>query len=153
MPMCFYNHCEWYASICETDTARTSAHPVACDECGRAIPPGTPYTHVFMQEHEDEGPDDEDEGPDDESEEFDPGETFDYDRCGDCSRLLDAVGAEEVSRGCHAYESRPPLTAMQEQIGDLDPADRRAYRVRALAMFPDMGAEYLDRMLGAEDES
>ena len=150
--MCFYNgDCDWYASVYEVDPAATSERPVRCDECCRPIPAGTPYTHIYMREHEDYWPydsdnDEEASGPFPEGDEPDPGNEEWYDRCADCSRLLEAVEAEELARGCKPHEARPGLTAMRETIGELDPDDRRAYRDRARAMFPAIDPAFADRM-------
>lgn len=128
--MCFYADYDWFPSVQEKYT-ETSDGLIRCDECRKIIPVGASYTHIYQQQRD---PDDWE--PEDEEEEFDPGETFNYDCCDNCSRLLAAIEAEEMARGCTPHTSRPPLGEMREFVAELDQEDRQAYATRARAMFP-----------------
>ena len=153
--MCFYTEYSFFPEISET-SAEIATAPIRCDECARMIVIGQKYTHVYMQEYEDEArdfrndDDDEISGPWEECDGPNAGETFDYDCCEDCSRLLQAIEAQEIVNGCKGEETRPGLGGLRESIGELDPCDRDAYYDRACTMFPDLDLTFLGKMLRRE---
>jgi hypothetical protein len=141
--MCFTFDPEWFASIVEVDDSAASDKPARCGECCRMIPAGEPHRHVFQQENEDCGEGD--------AEGFDPGETFDYDCCGECVKLLRAVEASELEAGCHKNEAVPPYEMLFEHVHESGCGKR--YAGRALAMFPELaGSPQLAKLLSDDDE-
>lgn len=129
--MCFYHDSDWQAEVSE-QTTLTATKPVHCDECRRTIAVGDGYVHVYQQQYEEPL-----------EEDGDCGETYDYDRCLDCDRLLRAIAAVEKDRGCPPYSALPALTELREAMEE-DGAD---YAARAVEMFPDLSRDYLDMML------
>lgn len=146
--MCFYQgDCDWYASITEqSDSLATTQKK--CDECGRTIKIGDPVHHVFMHEtcQACENGDCDChvrfDGDDHECQCKEPifGETFDYDRCQDCSDFLDVVEKAELEAGCRQSESRPPYTSMIEDIGrpNGDRDDAKRYFKKAAKIHPNL---------------
>lgn len=138
--MCFYHDYDWLVSIQEINTETAGPKGLRCDECGRHLSQGTSYIHIYQQEND---PDDAEEGQ--EMEEFDPGNTFEYDRCLDCDKLLQAIEAVERDNGCKGSATRPCLTelrdALQEDEGGL-------YIERARLLFPQLDEPYLRHMQG-----
>lgn len=142
--MCFYNGCDWTASIVEkSDTVASKA--TRCDECGAAIDDGAFIHTVYMQEAEeclrcDNGECTCEEDKCCQCEKPDIGETFDYTQCEGCHKFLEAVKAAEIEAGCNEYTSRPAYTAMIDDIGccngDRDEAKR--YFKKARVMFPEL---------------
>ena len=151
--MCFYNDCDWYASIQE-DKVGVATKDIKCDECHRLIKEGEWVRHIFMQEDEEcrnnpeseycEGGEEGDSCPPD--CEHDYGETFDYDRCETCDQLIEAIHQHELDEGCREDESRPNLTELYEALVE---GDGRAYLAKAETLFPGITGRLSERFLHA----
>lgn len=156
--MCFDYDYDWTASVSEANGGATRDRPTRCDECRATIPAGTPFYHLWQQEH------DEDEAIerawDGLEEDFvgppEPcyGETFDYECCLDCQKLREAVRASELEAGCDSHEAEPPLPVLFEAIRDSGCGAR--YAAKAREMFPELEASgYLARVrprMGLDEE-
>lgn len=136
--MCFYNDdYDWYASVCET-TDGASDTETACHECGEKIAAGQWRRHVYQQEHDEcqrcewEQLDD-DEEP---CEQHDYGETYDYDCCESCEKILKAIEALEAEEDCPEHSRRPSLCGLYDEAICED--DDGKYRAKAIAMFPEL---------------
>jgi hypothetical protein len=141
--MCFYHDGDWRATINkEEDRVVATDKKVACTECRRQIPVGENYKYLFQQEYDPDGWDEDGEG-----EPFHPGETFECRTCSWCRKLIQAIESVEVQRGCPAHASRPPDGQLMEEMGEICVDDLRAYRQRALEMFPDLDREHFDRVM------
>jgi hypothetical protein len=141
--MCFVNDdCDWYASICEK-TAAPANEVTRCDECHRKIQPGETVHHIFMQQYEECHACDVAEC---ECEERGKeccacdkpifGETFDYDRCDECEKFLEAVQAAELEEGCSQYESQPDLGDMLSSIREVGASEAKRYYKAAMRLHP-----------------
>lgn len=143
--MCFYHESAWYAELVETESCQSNGS-VMCEECHRIIPEGEGYTHTYIQEHEecqrcyngecacvDDGDCECEECRCDEPE---YGESYEYDTCTLCQKVLKAIEAVEIANGCKGEETQPGVgelkTAMWHDEGG-------AYAARALQMCPDIG--------------
>ncbi len=118
--MCFTNNdYDWIANVTEESTA-TASKDIKCDECRRTIPAGVAYHHIHQQESEwckdCENGDCECVGDCCQCEHPSTGESFDYDRCLDCNKFLQAVENAELAAGCSISDSRPPLGEMRDTI-------------------------------------
>lgn len=154
--MCFLSECDWYAEEQE-EYGLTHAGPWRCDECGRTFPAGVWFTHIFLGEHEhcqtcSEGDCKCPRGSDGycggcECPDPDLGESFDYDRCRECSLFLEGVEAAELAAGCAPSESRPSLGAMREEIQSQGAAEAKKYYQHAARLHPELVAGgYLKRL-------
>ena len=172
--MCFYNDdYEWSASVCETSEA-DSGPATKCAECGCKIEPHEWRKHIFMQEHEDcqicQDPFSDDyidrkameaelndgdadwaaaqlKALDDHTHDY--GETYDYDCCRDCDKILQAVEDRETAEGCPVDERRPALGEMQESL--MEHEQWAEYAAHAVAMFPELaGNEFIRKLQAVE---
>lgn len=142
--MCFINEGDWTARVVEQDDNAVSNTEIKCGECRRAIPAGVPHISIYLQEHNEDDWDDWDD--DGNPLNFDPGETFETNRCADCEKLLKAVEASEMEAGCHRSQARPCLEMLFEEISESRCGLR--YRTKAQEMFPELEASgYLAEML------
>jgi hypothetical protein len=142
--MCFYHDYAWTAS--ETaDEVGTAKVPTPCDECREMIPVGGWVRHIWMQEEEvcRHNPQHDDyDGPETDSYDCPPGcthdfgETYDYDRCQLCDRLIEAIHAHEIKEGCSEYESEPALTELCDAMAE----NGKAYLAEAEVMYPGITA-------------
>lgn len=155
--MCFTHRYDWWPEVEHEDHAAKFDHPTPCDECGRPIPAGVGHYWLFQQEHDDTGwlpPAERDEeyaGPD--AEEFDVGNSEDYRRCRDCSRLIEAIRAAEEAEGCEGVSAVPMLTRLMDAMHD--EGDR--YAAMAREMYPPgtslaLSEGYLEHMLPEREE-
>lgn len=139
--MCFINDYDWYASVTEK-TSYPVEKETRCDECDGIIPVGATVHHIYQQEAEEcracEFGDCQCVGDCCQCAKPDPGETFDYDRCQDCHRFLEAVEAAEVEAGCSIYEARPPLGQMTEKINDGGRDEAKKYFKKAAKLHPEL---------------
>lgn len=159
--MCFYQpDCDWYASVHE-ETTVAAAKPTRCRECDVMVPIGGIVHHIYLQEAEEckecQNGYCECEGECCKCPEPSYGEEFDYDRCDDCHKFLEAVATAEKEAGCGPHESRPMLEQMIEDIqgGGSDEADK--YFLVAERDYPELESSgYLrgirDRMFPVDDE-
>lgn len=131
--MCFYHDYGWVAEISEK-TEGVATVPTACDECHQVIHPGEFLLHIFQQQHSEDSWA-EDHGDD---EPFEPGETFEYDRCERCHKLLQAIRAAEEEAGCRGSETQPALGELREAMFEADDAGH--YADKAREMFPELAA-------------
>jgi len=151
--MCFDQDADWIARVYE-ETITTAEKPTRCDECGQKIPTGGWLLHVWMQQYEDclhtfdddsaplvEGVE---ECPPDCKHNF--GETYDYDRCESCDKILRAIEDLELKRGCHRNEARPLLTQMRDAV-----FEEPEYADHAIALFPEV-ADYVRKFLPEKEE-
>ncbi len=143
--MCFSVEADWTAMVSK-DTRGPATARTSCDECHRPIEVGQFVLHVHQEESEEcltcsNGYCECEDGECCQCEKPDMGEVFDYDRCEECSKFLDAVEAVEVDAGCSSHEARPLLTAMVDDIGCAN-GDKSAaeYFDRAKAMYPEIVA-------------
>lgn len=166
--MCFVNDdYEWtaYVSVWSKCNAQ---QPTRCDECSRVIEPGVVVHHLHQEESDEclrceRGDCDCGFGPNGVGEvedkccacpEPDFGRSFDYDRCDDCDRFLQAVEAAEVEAGCSRDDARPECGKMIEDIGNAGHDEAKRYFAKAYEMFPDI-KPYLGRLWNdhfADDE-
>jgi hypothetical protein len=144
--MCFYHDYHWRADINETDEDARDTKPVRCDECHEMIPPGERHVHVYQQQH-----DEADWDPDEEGEEFNPGETFDYDCCRRCWAFRNAIIAVEEAAGCRGHSAEPALPMLYDEAREQDKDHRREYLERALADSPWIDRAWLERMLNLDE--
>lgn len=139
--MCFYHDdYDWIAEICET-TAGVSPLAAKCDECGKRILAFEWRCHVYQQEHEEcQRCEYEELEPDDEPcQTHDYGETFNYDRCEDCDKIIRAIEQYELREGCKPHESRPALCDLKEELNPWNRDDAPLYAAVAIEMFPELG--------------
>jgi hypothetical protein len=154
--MCFVNSYDWYAQTVERSTS-VVAKERQCMECHRIMTAGQTTHCIHMEEHEEcqvclnkECSCRKDECCECSSPDF--GETYDYERCEECHKFLEAVEAAELEAGCSLNESRPALESMMDELIEAD--DRERYFVKALEMFPELMV-YLDWLrgrLGMDDD-
>ena len=130
---------------------RTSETATRCDECGRSIPPGEEFFHLYQQEHEGcqqcGAPWEDWEEPHKPCQDGDCdfGETCEYQCCLWCHNLLKAIHDEEIALGCPEHASQPYLFGLSDAMWESD--NWKAYGVRARAMFPELPDDYLVKML------
>ena len=156
--MCFYNEdCEWTASITDV-TEGIADTAVKCDECCKPIAPGEWRRHVYQQEYEDCQTCENDEcecltfrGMEHRCQCDKPnyGETFDYDCCERCNKVIRAVEEREKREGCPSYAQRPALMGLWDEVGDHDDAEE--YAKAAIAMFPELATD--DKVLSLLERS
>jgi hypothetical protein len=154
--MCFYNDdYDWRAELIQRQDG-VADKPVACYECGDKIKPGQFVHHIYMQEHEDERCEWCDDGKTSDGTECQdcdgkgvrgPGQTYDYDRCQNCHKFLQAVESAELEAGCSSYEATPSLEGMIEEIRNSDADEAKRYFKKALRLFPELKrGGYLGRL-------
>lgn len=149
--MCFNYETEWCAMHVEDATA-PATKPTWCDECHQLVHAGEPLRHVYQQEREDGeycGPDDDEhvdgcDGTDCEHE--GPGETFEWDCCERCDKLLRVIKQVELAEGCGEHESQPRATELRQAMRDDDHYSGGHYADYAREAFPELADGYLDRM-------
>lgn len=154
--MCFYtDDYDWIAQHIEAEN-RTEDVPRRCLECRRMIPAGTELHHVFARQYEEcqacengecacnDGEPIE-ESHDCQCEKPDLGQDYEYRRCLDCHRLLQAIEDVELARGCRHHESRPMPEQMRDSLGQMDWSDAKPYFDACLAKHPEMSS-WLDAM-------
>ena len=148
--MCFYNDYDWVAEINE-ETAGVSPAPAKCHECGQRIAANEWRRHVHQQEHVHcERCEDLDEGDTCDRHEY--GETYDYDRCETCEKILVAIGRFESANGCAVHESQPALGMLRDEL--LQHHDGRLYVAVAIESYPELGAVdwLVELVAGLEEE-
>lgn len=172
--MCFYdNDGDWSASVWQ-ETEADSGPAIKCDECGKPIAENEWRRHVFGQEHdscqicEGEFSDEfisreemETELADGDAEwatahlkelaehKHDYGESFHYDRCRDCDKILQAVEARETDEGCPVNQRRPGLYEMREALWEHE--QRKEYAERAISMFPELSEDgFIQELMAVE---
>lgn len=145
--MCFIGDYDWTAAVVEQQE-RTAEKPITCMECYRKIQPGKTYRDIYQQEHEEchtcyececNCPKDADGDCIEcccEKPAF--GNTYDYCRCMECDKFLQAIEASELAAGCALSESRPPLGEMTESIQELGADEARRYVQQAAKQFPEL---------------
>lgn len=133
--MCFDSEYEWTASLCEEDSG-PAVKPCKCDECGHKISAGEWRHHIYQQEHETCYCCEEDGVDPCECETPDLGETYDYQRCEACDKLLRAVEQHEIDEGCPVYARRPALTELHDVFWQHE--QNWEYAEKAVAMFPEL---------------
>jgi hypothetical protein len=119
--MCFYHgDADWTAEVWDEDDG-PAARPVRCDECGLLIPAGGWRRHVDAQEHEEFHNDEHDFDKGGECEDgCSFGESFFYDRCEKCHRVIEIIRKVEESKECKGEESMPPLTKLSDSLHGAD---------------------------------
>ena len=154
--MCFYNDdYDWIARQIEEED-RVEDRDCRCLECRQKIPAGTELHYVYMQEYEEcqacengECACNDGEPVDDSHEcrcdKPDFGSVYEYRRCLNCHRLLQAIEDVELERGCRHHEARPMLEQMQESLQEMGWSDARPYLDTCLAKHPEMSA-WLDML-------
>lgn len=135
--MCFYNDdYEWSASVHE-ETEGPAEKATRCYECGEPIAAGQWRRHIYQQEDEECRLCEQEEGFDPECQ-HDYGETFDYDRCEPCDKVLRAIEAVEKDEGCPEYSRQPMLGELRDVFVHPEDGNAMAYAERAVAMFPEV---------------
>lgn len=133
--MCFYNDdYDWMASV-QKETEGAADRETRCDECREVIAAGQWRRHVYLQQYE-ECRVCEWEEADEPCEKHDYGETFDYDCCETCEKILKAIETLEAAEDCPVYSRRPSLLGLYEEAIVYD--DDGKYRTKALQMFPEL---------------
>lgn len=148
--MCFVNdECEWHATVVEKFIS-IGEEPTQCMECRRDFSVGTTFHCTYMQEDDECGacrdgdcecPDGDCECPDEDCcscDEPDYGMTFDYKRCDDCEKYLDAVEKAELAAGCGRDEARPPYEMMIEYIRNGGVSEAKKYFIEAVKRYPEL---------------
>ncbi|MDE2100919.1 MAG: hypothetical protein KGL39_26975, partial [Patescibacteria group bacterium] len=154
--MCFFNDADWYAEVYE-EVISKAEKDFACEECGANVSAGEEYRYIFMQENEDTECEFCEKGKERDGTKClecngtgsrDPGETFEYARCMECDRFLQAIEAAEIEEGCSRDEARPRLNYLREDIREADPVPMlRRYIKKAIEMFPELKKSgYLGRV-------
>jgi len=149
--MCFVaDDYDWLASVQEENDI-VCQNPQKCDECGAMIPTGAFAHTVFLQEYEtcrdcEDGecscPCDEDEDPiclsmGCQCEQPSFGETFEYIRCENCDKFLNAISQSEIDAGCHPHETRPAMP-MWDDLAGIGRDGCKRYWKKAAKMFPEL---------------
>lgn len=155
--MCFSNeHADWYASIQEESTG-CDDNACRCDECGKKILSGEWRRHIFQQEREcceicEDDPDyDEDVADGEPCHECEYGETYHYNRCLDCDRLLIAVELHEIKEDCPPHARRPMYGELHEVFCEHE--SNVEYAQQAVAMYPYLkDHKFVKRALEDEDD-
>lgn len=148
--MCFYSDDSGWIARVQECTVETATEAKECHECGGNIAPGETYHHIFQQENDQDDFDSDPPEGETEGEEFDPGETFGFDYCGKCEKMRQAIRAVEAEEGCDPSEAEPRFGGMSDQLRDACRGEERnKYASRALAMFPELGVEWVNDMTGA----
>lgn len=156
--MCFSNDdYDWYASVQEQSSG-CDDQSTRCGECGKVIASGEWRHHVFMQEHEcceicGDDPDyDEDVTEGEPGHDCDYGETYAYDRCLDCDRLLIAVELHEIKEDCPPHARRPALGELREVFWEHE--SNVEYAEQAVAMYPYLNSHrFVQMALKDEDDN
>lgn len=149
--MRFYHDYDWTARVVERGH-QVRGTAIKCDECYKTIGVGEMAYHVFMQEHEECQTCDSfececAEGQCCACEKPDYGETFEYDRCEECDKFLQAIEAAEIDEDCDPSESRPALTSLREDISNAGLEASKKYWLKAVVMFPELKASgYLGKL-------
>jgi hypothetical protein len=159
--MCFYHDYDWSAQVVEEDDS-VSNGTVRCDECFQKIAVGERYRHTYMQEYEECRRCVDDSYAFDEDD-FDPdneeckagrhcvGETYDYDVCERCQKLLKVIKSVEEDDGCKGAETQPSLGELREVFWESDHAVD--YIDRALKDYPELAfSGHLDRFYALTKE-
>jgi hypothetical protein len=140
--MCFTQDCDWTAEINESSDV-IAEKPTRCDECLATIAVGAFVHHIHQQEHEEcqdcyagECACEKNRCCQCESPSY--GETFDYDRCEDCHKFLQAIHDVEIEAGCREWESQPLLLSMVESVQEGDKDQAKKYVRKAIQMFPEL---------------
>lgn len=146
--MCFYapDDYDWTASVSE-ESDTVAPEQTFCDECGDTVLAGDFLHTLHMREVEEGGCRDcEDGGCECEDGKCcqcdppEPGETFDYERCYNCHRFLEAVHLTETKAGCPDHSARPQVGAMIDDISSGNLEESEKYFAEARVLFPDMEA-------------
>ncbi len=151
--MCFYHEYDYCPEV-YSKNERMSERPVECEECGATIEPGQTIHSVFMQQYEqchvcEMGECVCDHKTNDDCQCATPvfGETFDYDRCEQCEKFLQAVEDAEVEAGCSKAEARPAFQEMRNDIVDGGMREAKKYFKRARYAYPELVASgYLGKL-------
>src|ERR1700722_8291329 len=138
--MCFVQEAEWKAEVSETTEGPKTVDTTRCSECGMGIDIGEWHKHIEMQEYEEchdceyGDCDCATKNTEDHECQCDPpnyGETFVYDRCEGCEKLLAAIREVEIESGCGEHESVPLLGDLDNQLRNLgDHEERKKYADR-----------------------
>jgi hypothetical protein len=154
--MCFTHDYDWCAEVCD-ETTGAAEKATVCDECHKPIPAGVWVRSVYQQQHEqcqrcedEDSRDFEEDHPDCAGDEHEYGETFDWDCCEACDKVLRAIKAAELEEGCKEYESQPALTELSQAMSDDRLHNDGRYLAKVLAMFPEVAAHA--RTLAGDDE-
>jgi hypothetical protein len=152
--MCFTHDYDWRAEV-EEDTVTKADRPTICDECRKIIHIGSWLRHVRQQEYEQcqrcedgDSCDYEENHPECAGGDHEHGETFDWDCCEACDKVLRAIKAAELEDGCREWESQPALTQLPEAMF-YDRRDGGRYLAKVREMFPEVEAHA--RSLAGED--
>jgi hypothetical protein len=135
VPFVFFHDFEWYVELSE-NTVGEAKEPTRCDECHDTIPAGGWVRHIFQQEHEMCQRCEEGDEPECEGGKHDYGETYAYDRCQGCDKVLRAIEQAEIEEGCKGDETQPALEGLREALSE-DPEAMERYRRKLQEMFPE----------------
>jgi hypothetical protein len=111
--------------------------PTRCDECHDTIPAGGWVRHIFQQEHEMCQQCEEGDATRCEDGDHDFGETYAYDRCEACDKVLRAIEQAEIEEGCKGDETQPPLEGLREEMYNIDQHERARYLNKLRQMSPE----------------
>lgn len=145
--MCFehgdYDY-DWTARV-TIESCGTSPLASRCYECNSRIAPYEWRRYIYQQELEtcricDECGDDYDpDEPQDPTKcKHDYGETFSYDRCETCDKILRAIEDYEAREGCKPSERQPLLGELQDELRQH--SDGQRYAALAIESYPELGA-------------